>query len=75
MNLQRLLIWIVAAAVLTPILLVLVVGMGHLMAAMGDAGGALFLRRTAAVVGVLWVFDLVALLVLLAIERLTEPQE
>ncbi len=64
-TLERLLL----AGVALPIVCMVLVGLGRLLAAMGDAAGATAVDRLALAAGVLWVFVLIALVLLLAAAR------
>ena len=66
---QRLLL----AAVALPIVCMVLVALGRLLAAMGDAAGASAVDRLSLAAGVLWVLVLVALVLLLAAARAFEP--
>ena len=61
------------AAVALPIVCTVVVALGRLLAAMGDAAGATLVDRLALAAGVLWVFVLITLVLLLAAARAFEP--
>lgn len=64
-TIQRLLL----AALALPMVCTVLVGLGRLLAAMGDAAGASAVDRLALAAGVLWVLVLVALVLLLAAAR------
>lgn len=69
--------WIVgllAGAVVMPLVLVLVLGLGRLLAAMGDATGAAVLDRLALAGGLSWSLNLILLLVSLAIRSLEREE-
>jgi len=68
-TIQRLLL----AAVALPIVCMVLVGLGRLLAAMGDATGATLVDRLALAAGVAWVLVLIALVLLLAAARAFEP--
>lgn len=59
-----------AGALLMPIAVLVVLGTGELLAAMGDETGGTVFRRVALVGGVLWVIDLLGLLLVLAVNSL-----
>lgn len=69
-TLERLLL----AAVALPIVCTVLIGLGRLLAAMGDAAGATAVDRLALATGVLWVLILIALVLLLAAARAFEPK-
>jgi hypothetical protein len=74
--LQRVLLLIlILAAILLPVAICLLIGLGRLLGAMGDSVGGVILDRVALGVAVLWVLDLIWLLLALAIERLCGPDE
>lgn len=56
----KLLAWSLIAAVLLPVVVAVVLGLGALLAAVGDAPGAVVCRRLGLVAGVLWLVALVA---------------
>jgi hypothetical protein len=64
---------LVAAAVMLPITICVLVGLGRLLGSMGDAAGSLVLDRIGLALGIAWVLDLVFLVLWLAIQRLLEP--
>jgi hypothetical protein len=66
---------LLAAVVLLPIAIVLVVGVGGLLTAMQDAAGAAFLQRTALGLGVVWVFAAICLLLAVAADSLRETKD
>jgi hypothetical protein len=57
-----------------PLVLVLVLGLGRLLAAMGDATGAAVLDRLALAGGLSWSLNLILLLVSLAIRSLEREE-
>jgi len=57
-------------AVLLPIAVLVVLGTGELLGAMGDEMGGAVLRRIALAGGILWVMDLLGLLLVLALNSL-----
>jgi hypothetical protein len=65
---------LLAGAVVMPLVLVLVLGLGRLLAAMGDAAGAMVLDRLALAGGLLWCVNLVLLLVALAVRSLEREE-
>lgn len=64
---------LLAAALLLPVVELVVLGVARLLAAMGDQGGAAVLDRIGLAGGILWTIDLVALLLVLALRAL--PRE
>lgn len=70
----RVLFWLLAAALLLPILLVLLMGLATLLALMQDDMGYAALRAAVALGATLWVFDLVVLVVVLAVRGLVDPE-
>jgi len=57
-------------AVLLPVAVLVILGTGELLGAMGDALGGTVLRRIALAGGILWVIDLLGLLLALALNSL-----
>jgi hypothetical protein len=70
---NRVILIFVAAAVLLPITICVVLGVGSLLTAMGDSAGGGVLSRIALGFGVLWVVDLIGLVLVLAIGTLWNP--
>lgn len=67
---RKVLVGLVTAAVLTPMVVLIVLGVSKLLMALGDTAGALCLDRIALCGGVLWGIDLVVLLIVLGINSL-----
>lgn len=59
-ELRRFLSWGVIAAVLLPVVLAIVIGLGGLLSSLGDDYGGAVCRRAALVVGALWIVSIVA---------------
>jgi len=72
--LRRLLIPLVIASLGLPVVLVLLLATGRLLAALGDAAGATVVDRIALAGGILWVADLVVLVILQSIAGLLPPE-
>jgi hypothetical protein len=72
-GLQRLLAWGVVAALLLPVLLVVLLGLAALLDALGDHGGALACSRGAIVGGVAWIAALVVTVAVNAMLTLSGP--
>lgn len=72
---NRIVLSLLIGAILLPITLCVVFGVGSLLAQMGDAAGATVLYRIALAGGILWAVDLVALLLALAVASLRGPDE
>ena len=53
-----------AAALALPLLITVLIGLGRLLAALGDAGGALGVDRAALATGVAWIMSLIGMVVL-----------
>jgi hypothetical protein len=70
-NFRRILIWLLSGALFLPIAIVLLAGLGRLLAALGDTDGARLLDRAALVAGILWALTLVGLPIVLALQSLT----
>lgn len=73
--LRRLLIPLVVASLGLPIVLVLLLATGRLLAALGDAAGASAIDRIALAGGILWVADLVILVILQSLAGLLPNEE
>lgn len=74
-QLRKILTFLLIAAVLTPIFVIMLLGVGRLLSAMQDAGGALLLDRLALLLAVAWAVDLVAIVLLLAIDQVARQPE
>ncbi len=76
-DLRRLLIRLLAGTLFLPIAIVLIVTTGRLLAALGDANGAVTFDRLALVVGIVWVLFFVGLAVVSALAALERnaPEE
>jgi hypothetical protein len=59
-GLRRGLAWGLVATLLMPVMVAVVLGLGGLLAAVGDAGGALACSRLGIVLGALWITAVVA---------------
>jgi hypothetical protein len=66
---------LLGGGVLLPIAIVLVVGVAGLLTAMQDLAGAVCLQRIALGLGVVWVFIAICLLLAVAANSLSDPQE
>ncbi|MCE5266409.1 MAG: hypothetical protein LLG00_00790 [Planctomycetaceae bacterium] len=72
---QRAVLGLIAAAVLLPITICVIVGVALLLQGMGDPWGAAVLLRIALAGGILWVVNLVCLVLTLAVGSLRGPDE
>jgi hypothetical protein len=63
------------AALALPILMCILFGLGYLLSALGDAEGAAVVVRANLVVAVLWVFDIILLIVALAISSVVQAEQ
>jgi hypothetical protein len=75
---RRILALLVGLALLLPIVVCVLAGVGRLLAGMGDAAGATALDRLTLAVGLLWAIDLIALLIANGVQSLgasTRPQD
>ena len=72
---RRLLIGLLVAALVLPVAISVLVGVGRLLAAMNDAAGAQFVDRLALGGGVLWIVVLVCLLLVQVLHSLERPEE
>jgi hypothetical protein len=71
---HRLILWLVGGATLLPIVLSVMIALARLLGAMGDAAGAGVLERVSLGVGILWLVDFIALVLVLALERVGPPR-
>ncbi len=69
---KRVLLWLATLLLTLPILAWGLVGVGGLLEAMGDQAGRVLFIRLAAACAALWIVDLVACVVVLAIAALSE---
>ena len=71
-SLRRGLAWGVVATLLLPVVLAVVVGLGAVLAAVGDAAGAAVCGRLAIACGVLWLTAIVATVAVTAVAVLAD---
>jgi len=71
---RRWLIQLLVAAILLPIVICVLVGVARLLAGMADASGAQVLDYLALGVAIVWVIDLLAILILLAIDSVSRGE-
>jgi hypothetical protein len=72
---HRIVLALMAIAIVLPITICVVVGVAALLNEMGDIFGGAMLHRTALVLGIFWAVDLICLLLVLAIGTLRGPDE
>ena len=72
---KRVLTILVTAALVLPVAIAMILGVGRLLGAMQDAVGATVLDRVALAIGILWAVDLVCLLVAQGVNALGPPDE
>jgi hypothetical protein len=72
---QRILAYLVVAALVLPIAVAVVLGVARLLGAMQDAAGAGALDRIALGLGILWGVDLICLLTVQGINSLTADRD
>ena len=70
--LQQWILRLLLVAIALPILMCLLFGLGYLLAALGDDPGAIVVVRTNLVLAVLWVFDILLLVITLALGSLVD---
>jgi hypothetical protein len=70
--LQQWILRLLLIAIALPILMCLLFGLGYLLTALEDEAGALVVVRTNLVLAVLWVFDLLLLIIALALGSLVD---
>ncbi|HYW80748.1 MAG TPA: hypothetical protein VE890_14300 [Thermoguttaceae bacterium] len=69
---RRAILLLIAAALVLPIVICVILAAGAVLSAMGDTLGLAVLQRIALAVGILWAIDLVSLLVVLALNTLAD---
>lgn len=72
---RRVLLWFAAGSVLAPVPLAVLVALGRLLTAMGDAGGGRAADIAAGVIGIVWVIGLILLLLAVAGYLLFPPED
>ncbi len=72
---KRVVAWLLVGALGLPIVLCLLFALAQLLGAMQDAAGALAVLRVCLGLGVLWVVNLVALVIVPAVNSLDEPRD
>jgi hypothetical protein len=70
--LQQWILRLLFPAIALPILICLLVGLGHLLSALGDADGSLVVGRVNLALAVFWVFDVLLLIIALALGLLLQ---
>lgn len=70
MHFRKPLTILLLVAILTPIAVMTLLGVGRLLVAMQDSSGALMLDRLALLLAIAWACDLVAIVLMLALERI-----
>lgn len=71
---RRVLIALVTTALLVPMVVLILQGVGKLLLALGDATGALWLDRIALAGGIVWAIDLLVMLIVVAINSLDRSE-
>ncbi len=69
----RAVVWLIVGALGLPIVLCVLLGLARLLEMMQDQAGAYCLGRVSLAVAVVWVIDLIALVVIQAINSLGNP--
>ena len=69
---QQWILRLLLGAIALPILMCLLFGLGYLLAALGDDAGSLIVVRTNLVLAVFWVFDVLLLVIALALGALLD---
>jgi len=72
---RRAILLLIAAAMVLPIVICVILAVGSVLLAMDDTAGFVVLRRIALAGGILWAIDLVCLLVVLALNALADDHE
>ena len=75
MDHQKTLSKLLIAAILLPVFALLLLGVGRLLTALQDAGGAILMDRLALLVALGWCLSLFAIVVLLAMRSLVEQED
>ena len=72
---RRAILLLIAAALVLPIVICVILAVGAVLLAMNDTPGFMVLRRIALAGGILWATDLICLLVVLALNALPDDEE
>jgi hypothetical protein len=70
--LQQWILRLLLVAIALPILMCLLFGLGYLLNALEDVAGAVVVARTTLVLAILWVFDVLLLIIALALGSLVD---
>ncbi len=73
--LQRVLLFLTAAALFLPVGTIVLWGLAQVLGKMGDASGGVVVGRVALACGILWALDVVFLVLVQAIHLLSPPDE
>ena len=71
----RAIVWLIVGAIGLPIVLCVLIGLAWLLRMMQDEAGAACLGRVAMGLAIVWIIDLIALVVIQAINSLGGPPE
>jgi hypothetical protein len=63
---------LIAGVLLLPMAIIVVLGVGYLLSAMGDLSGGIVLGRIGLALGILWILQLIVLVVALATQSLDD---
>ena len=72
---QRFLLPLIAVALMMPVAVFVIMGISHLLLTMGDEAGSVGAVRVAVACGGLWVFDLICLVVAVAMNSLCGSED
>ena len=72
---KRCLLLLIAAALMLPIAAFVILGLSQLLDAMGDEPGSMGARRLAMACGGVWLFDLISLVLVVAINAVTNSDD
>ena len=72
---QRFMLLLIAVALMLPIGVFVILGLSRLLLAMGDQPGSVGAVRVAVACGGIWVFDLVSLVLVVAINSLSRADD
>lgn len=72
---RKVLLLLLSGTVVAPLVVMVLAGLGWLLAAMGDSGGAAVLARIALAFGIVWFVALVCLVLAVALTQLAVRDE
>jgi hypothetical protein len=72
---QRFLLRLIALALILPVGVFVILGLSRLLLAMGDEPGSVGAVRLAVACGGIWLFDLICLILVVAINAIAKPDD